>query len=134
MTGMTRRMVIGSLSVSPMLLLVGARSLKAAEPAPATPAATDVCAAEDSDGMRGSLNYVATSRFGAERDCRNCQFWRTTAGAACGGCTLIDGLISPTGYCDSWALAPAAATPAAPPQSALPQAVPPATAPPAPRS
>lgn len=73
-----------------------------------TPAA-GACSAEDADGMRSSLQYVEVSQFGAERDCRNCEFWSADAGAACGNCTLIEGAISPTGYCDSWALASSAA-------------------------
>lgn len=76
-------------------------------------AAAPVCPSED-DGMRASLNYIEVSAYGAERDCRNCDFWVAAEGdAACGGCTLIAGPISPYAYCDSWALMAGAAEPEA---------------------
>lgn len=77
-----------------------AQAAPSAAPAEALPN----CPAEDGEAMRASLKYVELSPHGAERDCRNCEFWiPEEAGAACGGCTLIPGPISPTAYCDVWA-------------------------------
>lgn len=74
----------------------------------------------EDEASRASANYVAVSPHGAEKDCRNCEFWIPNTGdSACGGCTLIAGEIDPPGYCDSWALAesaqPSAANPAVKP-------------------
>jgi len=74
--------------------------------APSTPAPASLpeCPAEDGQSMRDTLKYVELSPHGAERDCRNCEFWiAEETGAACGGCTLIPGPISPIAYCDVWA-------------------------------
>lgn len=81
--------------------------------------------------MRVTLGYVELSPYGAEKDCRNCEFWiPQEAGAACGGCTLIAGTIDPLAYCDVWALAANYVPPATP--EAPPAAVEaPAEAPPA---
>jgi hypothetical protein len=39
-----------------------------------------------------------------EKNCENCQFYKTpAAGAQCGGCTLFKGPVAPGGYCNSWA-------------------------------
>jgi High potential iron-sulfur protein len=66
------------------------------------------CPSDDEDSMRMSVNYIEVSPHGADRDCRNCEFWvPANAGAACGECTLVAGPISPLAYCDSWAPAPA---------------------------
>lgn len=63
----------------------------------------------EDEASRASAHYVPVSPHGADRDCRNCEFWIPNAeGQACGGCTLIAGQIDPPGYCDSWALAEAA--------------------------
>ena len=68
-----------------------------------------MCPADD-DSMRASVNYVDVSPHGAERDCRNCDFWVGGGDAAtCGECTLVSGAIDPRGYCDSWALVAASA-------------------------
>ena len=77
---------------------------------PGAPAATCPASFED-EASRASAHYVAASPYGAERDCRNCEFWiPNTEGQGCGGCTLISGEIDPLGYCDSWALAESAQT------------------------
>jgi hypothetical protein len=90
-------------------LALGAGYAQEAQPE----AASDAPQCPSDDSMRISLNYVDVSPHGAERDCRNCEFWvAQQEGASCGGCTLIDGPISPLAYCDSWALMPTSAQPA----------------------
>lgn len=83
---------------------------------------------DEDEAMRQTLGYVELSPYGAEKDCRNCEFWiPQEAGAACGGCTLFAGTVDPLAYCDAWALA----ANYVPPAEAPPAEAPPAEAPPA---
>ena len=60
-----------------------------------------------SQQLRQSLGYVDQS-VEASKNCSNCAlFVAAEAGAACGGCNLIKGPISPSGYCNSWSQKPA---------------------------
>lgn len=97
-----RRQFLRYIAVAPLALLaVGARKASAQ----AVQAGSATCASDD-EAMKESLHYLTVSPYGAERNCSNCKLWTApTAGAPCGGCTLIDGAIDPHGYCDSWALA-----------------------------
>ena len=53
--------------------------------------------------LRSAQNYVDKSTFGDEKNCANCQFFKTGGEDQCGTCTLIKGPINPGGNCDSWA-------------------------------
>jgi hypothetical protein len=101
----SRRLVVTAIAQSAAALLVCARGQAQSKlPQPAAPLPA-TCDAPDDDGLRASSNYVDVSPFGDANDCRNCDLWvAPKAGAACGGCTLLSGPISPVGYCDSWAL------------------------------
>lgn len=105
----SRRNFVSVLAGAPVILVLAdafpARAQEQAEgapPASAEPGAP-MCEDIDLDGMRFSLNYVEPSPFGNERNCLNCKLWGSGAEAPCGACTLIQGSISPTAYCDSWA-------------------------------
>lgn len=100
----SRRRALRFLALTPVACLAFAgRSADSQE------AAASVCASHEDESMRYTLNYVDISPFGADKDCRNCEFWiPVESGASCGGCTLFGGTVDPLGYCDSWALAPGA--------------------------
>jgi hypothetical protein len=108
--GSSRRALLRFLACTPAAIAFGAGVAGGQE------TTQSQCWSDEDEGMRISLNYVEVSPHGAEKDCRNCEFWIPGDTAeACGGCTLIGGAIDPLGYCDSWALtsAPAAAEPPA---------------------
>ena len=52
--------------------------------------------------LRAAQNYKDVSPFGDERNCVNCEFFRSAGADQCGTCTVVKGPINPRGYCDSW--------------------------------
>jgi len=58
---------------------------------------------EGQRSTRTSLGYVEASPHGATKNCANCNFYTAAAANQCGSCTLIQGPINPSGYCNSWA-------------------------------
>jgi hypothetical protein len=56
-----------------------------------------------SEQMRQTLQYTSTSTIEGKH-CSNCALYiAPEGGAACGGCRLFPGPVSPNGYCNSWA-------------------------------
>ncbi|MGB5810289.1 MAG: high-potential iron-sulfur protein [Polyangiales bacterium] len=53
--------------------------------------------------LRKALEYQDLSPKGDEKNCDNCQFFIAANDDECGNCTLVQGPISPSGYCNSWA-------------------------------
>jgi hypothetical protein len=105
--GSSRRALLRYLACAPAAFAFSAGVADGQE----TPAPSQ-CWSDEDESMRISLNYVEVSPFGAEKDCRNCEFWIVgDTPEACGGCTLIGGAIDPVGYCDSWALTSVVAQP-----------------------
>ncbi|NKN80812.1 hypothetical protein HF633_13685, partial [Weissella cibaria] len=86
----------------------GGETGAAETPATATAGCNDLSGLSEADRaqsqqMRQSLQYVDESHVEG-KVCSNCALWiEPEPGAACGGCTLIKGPISPNGYCTSWA-------------------------------
>lgn len=73
------------------------------KPAAAKAACNDTTGlSKDDIQQRTNLQYVDNSADAAKQ-CQGCAlFIAPAAGAACGGCNLIKGPVSPTGYCTSW--------------------------------
>lgn len=58
---------------------------------------------DGSKATRTSLKYVDKSTE-AGKECKLCQqFVEPAGGAACGGCKLFKGTVSPAGYCSGFA-------------------------------
>ena len=54
--------------------------------------------------VRQSLGYVDAAPA-PESHCTNCRFFVQPAGSPCGGCQLMQGPVSPGGWCRSWSAA-----------------------------
>lgn len=52
--------------------------------------------------IRKTLGYV-NETADAAKNCANCKLYVAPAsGSVCGGCTIMKGTVSPTGFCNSW--------------------------------
>lgn len=57
--------------------------------------------------LRETLDYQDLSPLGETKNCANCQFFLPAKDDdKCGGCTLLQGPINPSGHCKSWAPKP----------------------------
>jgi len=76
--------------------------LPASSPGDQTACAGSPDLAAKNAAARKALKYVDQSADPA-RVCSGCRFFKQPAGgAACGGCQILTGPITPTGYCSSW--------------------------------
>ncbi len=60
------------------------------------------CVQPESESLRASLNYVATSADAAAT-CEGCAFFTADpAPGGCGACAILGGAVDSTGHCDSF--------------------------------